>query len=133
MVMLIVYTSIPSEEVLEEQGNKVSVIYRKVVDDAYKRLGNKLDEISKNVESDEPGIEICDKKRNKLYGLYKSKNYLMKKIFDENGNKLSGSFNQMENKKGNKIQALYRKNDINVPGEELYDKNGNKLYGTYLD
>ena len=28
----------------------------------------------------------------------------------------------MENKKGNKMQALYRKYDLNVSGEELYDK-----------
>ena len=39
--------------------------------------------------------------------------------------------NQIENKIGNKMQTLYRKNDTNVPGEELYDKNGNKLDGTY--
>ena len=30
-------------------------------------------------------------------------------------------------KKGNKIQDLYRKNDSNVHGEKLYDKNGNKF------
>ena len=29
------------------------------------------------------------------------------------------------------MQALYRKIDPNVHGEELYDKNGNKLDGTY--
>ena len=34
-------------------------------------------------------------------------------------------------KKGNKMQALYKKNDPNAPGEELYDINGIKLDGTY--
>ena len=29
------------------------------------------------------------------------------------------------NKKGSKMQALYRKNDPNAHGEELYDKKGN--------
>ena len=30
-------------------------------------------------------------------------------------------------KKGNKMQALYRKYDLNVSGEELYDKKWNKF------
>ena len=29
------------------------------------------------------------------------------------------------------MQALYRKNDTNLSGEDKYDKNGNKLDGTY--
>ena len=29
------------------------------------------------------------------------------------------------------MQTLYRKNNTNVPDEELYDKKGNKLDGTY--
>ena len=29
------------------------------------------------------------------------------------------------------MQALYRKNDPNIPGEELYHKNWSKLDGTY--
>ena len=41
-------------------------VYRKVeedtpVDDAYDRLGNKLDGTYKRVESNQPGIEIYDK------------------------------------------------------------------------
>ena len=33
-------------------------------------------------------------------------------------------------KKGNKMQALYRKNYPNVTGEELYDKKGINIDGT---
>ena len=37
----------------------------------------------------------------------------------------------INDKKGNKMQALHRKNNPNAPGEELYDKNENKLDGGY--
>lgn len=36
----------------------------------------------------------------------------------------------IEDKKGNKMQALYRKNYPNVTGEELYDKKGINIDGT---
>ena len=47
-------SSIPSEEVFDEKGNKVKAVYRKVeedtpVDDIYNRFGNKLYGIYKNI------------------------------------------------------------------------------------
>ena len=39
------------------------------------------------------------------------------------------SGNEVYDKEGNKLQALYRKNGLGVQGDELYDKNGNKLDG----
>ena len=51
----------------------------------YDRLGNKFDGIHKNVESEHPGIEIYDKKGNKLYELYKKKELPdEKELFDKN-------------------------------------------------
>ena len=53
----------------------------------------------------------------------------MEGTFTKKHSSLSGK--DVYDKKGNKMQVLYKKNVFNVHGEELYDKNGNKIDGTF--
>ena len=48
---------------------------------------------------------------------------VLARTFTKMHSSLSGK--DVYDKKGSKMQVLYKKNDPNVHGEELYDKNGN--------
>ena len=52
-----------------KKWNKFQALYRKNC-----KNGNKLDDTYKKLNSDNPPIEIFDKKRNKLIGLYRKVN-----------------------------------------------------------
>ena len=91
-------------------------------------------------KQNEKGIELYDKKGNKLAGTYvpAPKDGEKYDLYDKEGNKLDGKYKKVKgktkiyDKNGNKLDDNYTPIIAEAPEQEIYDKYGNKLKGNYL-